>query len=116
MLAMPTLTRRHLLAGAAATAAVAAMPAGAIAKSGIMTTTFKLEGVEGAAAAMEELAAEAAAASVETVTFMEAIAEAKLLSQKALAGVPADAQWVWFADEDGRPITGDVEIVRRESA
>jgi hypothetical protein len=36
---MPTLTRRHILAGAAATAACAAMPAAAIGESFIETVT-----------------------------------------------------------------------------
>lgn len=38
-----TLSRRHLLAGAAAAAAGAAMPAAAVAKSGAMLSTFKFE-------------------------------------------------------------------------
>jgi hypothetical protein len=37
---MPTLTRRHLLAGAAATAACAAMPAAAIAEQGMDVDRF----------------------------------------------------------------------------
>jgi hypothetical protein len=45
------------------------------------------------------------------VDWMKMIHDAKRESQAALARMPADAQWVYFEDEDGNPITGHVEIV-----
>jgi hypothetical protein len=106
-----TLSRRQILAGAAATAAGAAMPAAAIAE---VAQTAPVRSILSSLPTMDEfLDAQIAAAEAkaESIAFMKMLVDAKRASQKALAGVPADAQWVYFEDEDGNLITGHFEII-----
>jgi hypothetical protein len=100
-----TLSRRHLLTFAAGAAAGAAMPAGAVAKSrSILPSMTTMHAFYDA----ELVAAEAKS---DRIAFMNMISDAKAASQKALAGVTAGEQWVYFEDEHGNPITGDFEIL-----
>ncbi len=113
---MTQLSRRQILAGA--TAAVAAMPAAAIAKG--MPTAPVDAGFKGFKA-MPFVLDEADDFS-SGYDFVKAISEVKAASQRALDGLGPDVQWAWLVDEDGKPITGEVEIVgvvdgsERESA
>jgi hypothetical protein len=92
-----TITRRQILAGAATTAAVAAMPAAVIAEQGFDLGRF----LEVAVAETNRLHPR--------LDFVESLKEARRLSQLALGDGPHE--WVWLVDEDGRPLTGDIEIV-----
>jgi hypothetical protein len=100
------ITRRHLLAGAAATAACAAMPAAAIAEQGFDLDRF----LEVAVAETERLHQGVNSALAETDSFIEALSEAKRLSQLVLGDTPI-TDLAFLYDEDGKLITGDVEIV-----